>query len=80
MPIKLYPTPGGFLQDNAAFLHKYEVQSQLNRGNAAFCRDLLASGKAYVTLFVDKKNPISNRVYRKIGFDVLEDASDYRLV
>lgn len=47
---------------------------------AALCRDLLASGKSYVTLFVDRKNPISNRVYRKIGFLVLEDASDYRLV
>ena len=47
---------------------------------AALCRDLFASGKSYVTLFVDKKNPISNRVYRKIGFDVLEDASDFRLV
>ena len=47
---------------------------------AALCRDLLSSGKSYVTLFVDKKNPISNRVYRKIGFDVLEDASDYRLI
>lgn len=45
---------------------------------AALCRGLLSSGKSYVTLFVDKKNPISNRVYRKIGFDVLEDASDYR--
>lgn len=47
---------------------------------AALCRELLSSGKSYITLFVDKKNPISNRVYRKIGFDVLEDASDYRLV
>lgn len=46
---------------------------------AALCRDMLASGKRYCTLFVDKKNPISNRVYRKIGFKVLEDASDYRL-
>lgn len=46
---------------------------------AALCRELLACGKSYVTLFVDRKNPISNRVYRKIGFYVLEDASDYRL-
>lgn len=46
---------------------------------AALCRELLASGMSYVTLFVDKKNPISNRVYRKIGFEILEDASDYRL-
>lgn len=47
---------------------------------AALCRELLACGKSYVTLFVDKKNPISDRVYRKIGFDILEDSSDYRLV
>ncbi len=47
---------------------------------AALCKELLACGKSYITLFVDKKNPISNRVYRKIGFDILEDSSDYRLV
>ncbi len=47
---------------------------------AALCRELLACGKSYITLFVDKKNPISNRVYRKIGFEILEDSSDYRLV
>lgn len=46
---------------------------------AALCRELLASGKRYCTLFVDKKNPISNRVYRKIGFEILEDCYDYRM-
>ena len=35
MAIKLYPTPGDFLRDNSAFFEKYEVQAQLNRGNAA---------------------------------------------
>ncbi len=45
----------------------------------ALCREQLARGKDYCTLFVDRKNPISNRVYRKIGFDVLEDCSEYRL-
>ncbi len=39
MAIKLYPTPGDFLRDNSAFLDRYEVQSQLNRGNAAAHRD-----------------------------------------
>ena len=47
---------------------------------AALCRELLACGKSYVSLFVDKKNPISNRVYRKIGFEVIEDSSGYRLL
>lgn len=30
-------------------------------------------------MFVDKKNPISNRVYEKIGFKVMENCYDYRL-
>lgn len=46
---------------------------------ASLCRELLAGGRAYCTLFVDKANPISNRVYRKIGFYVLVDSWDYRL-
>lgn len=46
---------------------------------AALCRELLEQGNAYCTLFVDKANPISNRVYEKIGFAILEDCCDYRL-
>lgn len=46
---------------------------------AALCGEMLAAGKAYCTLFVDKRNPVSNRVYRKIGFSVLEDCSEYKL-
>lgn len=46
---------------------------------AALCRDLLGAGAEYVTLFVDKKNPFSNRVYAKLGFQILEDNFDYRL-
>lgn len=45
---------------------------------AALCREKLGEGFRFCTLFVDKKNPISNRVYRKIGFEVLEDCSEYR--
>lgn len=47
---------------------------------AAVCKEKLAEGKAYCTLFVDKKNPISNRVYQKIGFAVVEDCYEYKLV
>jgi ribosomal protein S18 acetylase RimI-like enzyme len=35
-------------------------------------------GYHYVSLYVDKSNPISNRVYRKVGFNVIMDQSDYR--
>ncbi len=46
---------------------------------AGLCRHQFQQGKAYCTLFVDKSNPFSNRAYKKIGFEVLEDTSDYRL-
>lgn len=47
---------------------------------ATLCREKLAAGREYCTLFVDKANPISNRVYEKIGFVVVEDNFDYRVV
>lgn len=46
---------------------------------AGLCRRQFQQGKEYCTLFVDKANPFSNRAYKKIGFEVLEDSSDYRL-
>lgn len=42
------------------------------------CRDILNSGYEKCSLFVDQTNPISNRVYEKIGFKVIEDQYDYR--
>lgn len=44
---------------------------------AAICQEKLAAGKGYCTLFVNKKNPISNRVYKKIGFTVQEGCCEY---
>jgi predicted GNAT family acetyltransferase len=35
---------------------------------AALCRDLFAQGQRFVCLHADRNNPISNRVYRKLGF------------
>ena len=46
---------------------------------AAVCREKLDEGKDYCTLFVDKKNPISNRVYKKIGFEMVENCFEYKL-
>lgn len=46
---------------------------------AAICREKLAAGAEYITLFVDRRNPISNRAYAKIGFRILEDNFDYRV-
>ena len=43
------------------------------------CKEYLNRGNEFCTLFVDKKNPISNGVYKKIGFEILEDNYDYRI-
>ncbi len=51
----------------------YTPPEERGRGYAtalvtALCRRVLAMEKAYVCLFVDDRNPISNHVYEKIGF------------
>lgn len=46
---------------------------------AALCRESFKKGADYVTLFVDKKNPFSNHVYAKLGFEILEEIFDCRL-
>jgi uncharacterized protein len=41
---------------------------------------ILNLGYDYVTLFVDKSNPISNRVYQKLGFEIISSQYDFRLI
>lgn len=43
-------------------------------------KEYLQRGNKFCTLFVDKKNPISNSVYKKIGYKILEDNYDYRII
>lgn len=43
-------------------------------------KEYLDKGNRFCTLFVDKKNPISNAVYRKIGYRILDDNYDYRII
>lgn len=43
-------------------------------------KEYLRRGNKFCSLFVDKKNPISNGVYKKIGYKILEDNYDYRIV
>lgn len=43
------------------------------------CEKALATDK-FVSLFVDKKNPISNKVYKDIGFEILTDNYDCRIL
>ncbi|MEW8995535.1 GNAT family N-acetyltransferase [Clostridium sp.] len=40
----------------------------------------LERGNEFCSLFVDKRNPVSNGVYAKIGYKIIEDNFDYRIV
>lgn len=40
---------------------------------------IIEQGNQFCTLFVDKKNPIANRVYQKIGYRIIDDNYDYHL-
>jgi uncharacterized protein len=41
---------------------------------------LLEQGFEFCTLYVDKKNPLSNRAYEKVGYKVVEDNHEYKII
>ena len=43
-------------------------------------KTLLNQGFEFCTLYVDKKNPLSNRAYEKVGYKVIEDNYDYKII
>jgi hypothetical protein len=43
-------------------------------------KNLLDRGYEFCTLFVDKKNPLSNRAYEKVGYKILEDNYEYKVI
>ncbi len=44
------------------------------------CKALLEQGYEFCTLYVDKKNPLSQRAYEKVGFKVIEDNYEYNII
>jgi predicted GNAT family acetyltransferase len=60
----------------------YTPPAQRGKGYAANCTAavsqlLLDAGWDYCALFTDLENPISNRVYEKIGYEAVCDYADY---
>lgn len=43
-------------------------------------RELLDEGYHFCTMFVDKKNPLSSRAYEKVGYVILEDNYEYKVI
>lgn len=72
------------LPNGVCINYVYTPEQYRNKGYAAtnmyyLSKSILDQGNQFCTLFVDKKNPISNRVYKKIGYEIIEDQFDYRL-
>lgn len=63
--------------------HVYTPESERGKGYCtaamhALCKDFLAQRYEFITLYVDQKNPYSNRVYKKLGFETTKDWCDCR--
>jgi predicted GNAT family acetyltransferase len=48
--------------------------------NAALAQIILDSGKRYACLFADINNPVSNKMYLKIGYEVVCDVARYKFL
>lgn len=67
----------GFGINQVYTLPKYRGKGYAQTLVYKICEEFLKEPYTFATLYVDKKNPISNRVYQKVGFEVVEDAYDY---
>jgi predicted GNAT family acetyltransferase len=43
-------------------------------------KELLEQGYEFCTLLVDKKNPLSARAYEKVGYVILENINEYKII
>ena len=73
------------LDHGVAIAYVYTPAEFRGRGYAAtnmyyLSKKLLDAGNEYCSLYVDKKNPLSNRAYEKVGYTILEDSYNYQLL
>ena len=73
------------LANGIAISNVYTPEEFRGKGYAAsnifyMCKDILDKGYKFTTLFVDKKNLISNRSYEKLGFQIVDNNYDFQLV
>lgn len=73
------------LSHGTAVAYVFTPEEYRGRGYAAanmyyLSKQLLEQGDEFCTLFVDKKNPLSNRAYEKVGYIILEDSYEFKLM
>ena len=73
------------LVNGVAIHYVYTPEEYRGKGYAAaniyfMSKEMLEQGNEFCTLFVDRKNPVSTRAYEKVGYQILEDNYEYKLV
>lgn len=73
------------LPHGIAFSYVFTPEEYRGKGYAAaniyfICKEMLESGYEFCTIFADKKNPVFSRAYEKVGFKILEDQYDYKIL
>jgi predicted GNAT family acetyltransferase len=73
------------LLNGVAISYVYTPKTLRNQGYCVslmyrLCSLMLEKGNRFCTLFVDKKNPISNNVYKKIGYQIIDNNYDIRII
>lgn len=73
------------LPHGTAIAYVYTPEEYRGKGYAAanmyyLSKMLLEQGDEFCTLYADKKNPLSNRAYEKVGYKILEDSYEYRMI
>jgi len=74
---------GGATPNGSRIGPVYTPPELRNRGYASACvatlsRRLLAEGKQFLFLFTDLRNPASNHVYEKLGYEPVCDMQEIR--
>ncbi|MHB8131945.1 MAG: GNAT family N-acetyltransferase [Mobilitalea sp.] len=73
------------LSHGIAITYVFTPEEYRGKGYAAanlyyLSKEMLAQGYEFCTLFVDKKNPLSNRAYEKVGYKILEDNYEFTMI
>lgn len=73
------------LANGVAINYVYTPEEYRGMGYAAtniynISKKYLDEGNEYCTLFVDKKNILSKRAYQKVGYDVIDEMYEYKLL
>jgi len=73
------------LAHGIAITYVFTPEEYRGKGYAAanlyyLSKEMLLQGYEFCTLFVDKKNPLSNRAYEKVGYKILEDNYEFKVI